>query len=74
MLNTSHWQEQYERWGIRTNNYRKLKKDAYQRQKQEVVYDRKQRELNRLTILSPVGRGHHLIQQMARISTHVQAG
>lgn len=68
MRDTSHWEDQYARWGIKTNGYRKAKKDAYQRSKQEVVYDRKNREFNKLTTLTPVGRGQHLIAQMGRIS------
>lgn len=71
--NTDGWVQQVERWGVTTNNYRKLKKDAYQRQRQITVYGRKRREIVLAQPGIPVGRLDHLAAQIERIN-NVQAG
>jgi hypothetical protein len=69
------WQQQLElkEAGIDTGAYRRAKRQEYAKKRNQTLYDRKQREFNRLTVLSPKGRGLHIIDQMARISNHVQA-
>jgi hypothetical protein len=72
-VDSSHWQMQLECRSIQTSHWRKLKKKAYQRRKQQILLDRKERELANVCERCPQGRLHHLAKQIGRIENHVQA-
>lgn len=66
-MDSSHWQAQYERWGILTNGYRKAKRAAYQRVRTLTLIERKRRELARAEDDCPIGRIRHLWAQVNRM-------